>query len=75
MTNDLDDLDAIATQFDRIRAEFATLKGSRDYQDRARRIALRTEHRELRCRLRDIGNDIKIGLMVDFARDRDAFEE
>lgn len=61
-----DDLDSIAAEFDRIRAEFATLSGSRDYQDRARRISLRVEHRELRARLNDAANDIKIGFMIDF---------
>lgn len=60
--------ETIAAELAKIRAEYDTLKGSRDYQDRARRIALRVAYREAKDQLRDAANDIKITIATDFRK-------
>lgn len=64
------ELQQLADRCAKIKAELQALRGSRDYQDRARRIALRVEYREAYRDLRDKANDLKIGLAVGFPWER-----
>lgn len=51
-----------------IRSEVELMRGTRDFQDRARRIALKREHRELYCELKRTCHDIMISMEAAYAQ-------
>jgi len=56
-----------AQKCDDLIAQIQPLRGSRDYSDRAMRIALRRELRDAQAHLRDAANDLLIDMELAFA--------